>query len=33
MLKRSRSKTQLKKYEIVIYANIQMEYFVETYDI
>ena len=26
MLKRSRSKTQLKKYEIVIYANIQIEY-------
>ena len=26
MLKRSRSMTQLRKYEIVIYAKIQIEY-------
>ena len=26
MLKRSRSKTKLKKFEIVIYVNIQIEY-------
>ena len=26
MLKRPRFRTQLKKYEIVIYANIQIEY-------